>query len=154
MKERVLKFLSKYRFWGLYSLTLTVVGLCLSNFFADSYVVGDGMIQFNLPILYMLYVIPLFSLIYGIASYITLKKIWIQQLIMFTTPFVLYNVISLVTRDFSKEVILFALIVSMESVVCSLFGTLVTAFILDIVKSLKKHRKPNNTKQGSSISGE
>ena len=136
MKNRFLNFLKKYWLCILLSLIM-VAGLYLSSHYADLYETGSegDMIRFDLGDLYLIYGLPLYSLIYGCLSFIKVKKIWLPQLILFTITFLhwfIYGVDALFwggTYLWSAVPVLFSLI-----------GTRITVFIYKIIKSIKEHK--------------
>jgi hypothetical protein len=140
MKNRVLSFLKKYWLYILLSVIM-VVGLYLSSHYAYLYETGSegDMIRFDLGDLYLIYGLPLCSLIYGCLSFIKVKKIWLPQLILFTTIFLhwfIYGIDALFwggTYPWSAVPVLFSLI-----------GTRITVLIYKVIKSIKerKNQKP------------
>ena len=62
MKNRFLSFLRKYWFCFLLSVIMVIV-MFLSTVYADLYETGGGYIQFDLEALYLIFGIPLYSLI-------------------------------------------------------------------------------------------
>ena len=73
MGKKFLQFLEKYWFCILLS-AIMVIGLFLSTFFADLYECGRGYIRFDLREMYLIFGLPIYSLIYGCLSYIKTKK--------------------------------------------------------------------------------
>ena len=73
MKNSFLNFFKKYRFCFLLSVIM-VVGMFLSTVYADVYESGSGYIRFDLQALYLIFGLPLYSLIYGCFSYMKIKK--------------------------------------------------------------------------------
>ena len=63
MKNRFLSFLRKYWFCFLLSIIM-VIGNSLSTYYTDFYTIKSDMIKFGLSSLYLIYVIPIYSLIY------------------------------------------------------------------------------------------
>lgn len=123
----IFKILRKYWVCILLS-TIMVVGIFLSTRYADLYVVDSGIISFDLSTLYLIYVVPVYSIIYGVLSYVVLKKVWVPQLILYVITvvgFVVNNLI--VDREF--DAVINILIMSVIPLLFSLVGTLITAFI-------------------------
>jgi hypothetical protein len=81
MKNRVLNFLKKYWLCFLFSVIMTI-GIYVSTCYAHLYESGHGMIRFNLRDLYLIFGLPLLSLIYGCLSYIKTKRVLLPQLIL------------------------------------------------------------------------
>ena len=135
MKNRFLSFLRKYWFCFLLSITM-VIGIHLSTRYADLYETGSvgDMIRFDLGDLYLIYVIPLYSFVYGCLSYIILKKAWLPQLILFGITFIHWFI-------YGMEAIFWegTYIFSAVPVLFSLIGTGIASFIYTIIKSIKKN---------------
>ena len=136
MKRKFLSFLRKYWFCFLLS-AIILIGLTLSIRYADLYQTGteDDMIRFNLYDLYLIYGIPLCSFVYGCLTYIILKKVWIQQLILFATFFIhwfIYGIEALFWEG--------TYIISAVPVFFSLVGASITAVVCYIVKSAKEYK--------------
>ena len=73
MINRFLNFLRRYWICILLSVIM-VIGISLSTRYANLYESGSGMIRFDLRELYLIFGLPLYSLIYGCLSYIKTKK--------------------------------------------------------------------------------
>ncbi len=135
MKNRFLKFFKKYRFCFLLS-AIIVGGVPLSSLFADLYEHGGPMIRFNFHDDYLIFIMPLFSLIYGCLSYAILKKAWLQQLILFVIAFIYWF-----GFDMKKLEWLGTYIWSFLPLIFSLIGTGITAFICWIIREMKETYK-------------
>ena len=132
MKNRLLKFSRKYWFCILLSVIMAF-SMFLSTVFADLYLSGKGDIRFDLRELFLIFGLPLYSLIYGCLSYIKVKKIWIPQLILFLVTFLYWF-----RFDIKELAWPGTYIWSVVPVLFSLFGSAITAFILYIIKSMKE----------------
>ena len=134
MENEVLNFLKKYWLCILLSVIM-VVGIALSTCFADLYQTGSpgDMIRFNLGGLYIIYGLPLYSLIYGCLSYIKTKKIWFPQLILFIFSIVYWQMF-----DSSSLEWVGVFLLSIYPFVFSLIGTVITAFIFYVGRKLKE----------------
>lgn len=141
MKKRFLIFLRKYWFCILLSVIM-VVGISLSTRYADLYKTGG--LGFDLHDLYLIYVIPLYSFVYGCLSYAILKKIWHPLLILFATTFLYWFIYGIEAIAWEGTYIL-----SVIPVVFSLIGVLITKFIGEIIKVICKNIKAikNNKNQ-------
>ena len=132
MINKLFKSVGKY--WVCILLSVTIaVGIFLSTHYADLYVVGSDMIRFDLSTLYLIYVMPLCSLIYGTVSYVALKKIWLPQLILYIVIIVGFAFNNFL---FDREVdaIKNILIVSVYPIIFSLIGTYITVLIYKLIK--------------------
>ena len=140
MKTRLLNFLRKYWFCFLLSLIM-VIGIHLSARYADLYETGSvgDMIRFDLGDLYLIYVIPLYSFVYGCLSYIISKKAWLPQLILFGVTFINWFIYGIELFYWEGTYIFSAV-----AVLFSLIGTGITSFIYNIIKSIKKNNVYND----------
>ena len=139
MKNKFLKFLRKYWFCFLMSV-LKCIGKAISTYYADSLVIGSDMIKFDLSDLYLIYVVPVYSLIYGISSYVRTKKIWVPQLILYVITCMYYFGFRLIVyKDIGAwENIL---MVSLSPVVFSLIGVGIAAYIRFVIINPLKEKQ-------------
>lgn len=133
MKNRFLNLLRKYLLCILLSVIM-VIGLSLSTVFADLYESGRGYIRFDLRELYLIFGLPLYSLIYGCLSYIKTKTIWIPQLVLSGFSFLYWFRFDIKALSWAGTFIW-----SAYPVIFSLIGTAITAFIYHIIKSIKEN---------------
>ena len=134
MKNRFLKFLRKYWFCFLLGVIM-VTGISLSTHYAELYEIGSDMVQFDLHDLYLIYVMPLYSFVYGCLSYTILKKVWIPQLILFGVTFIYWFIYGIEALFWEGTYILSAV-----PLIFSLIGAGITAFIYKIIKSIKENQ--------------
>ena len=134
MKNRFLNFLKKYWLCILLSVIM-VIGLSLSTTFADLYESGRGYIRFDLQALYLIFGLPLYSLIYDCVSYMKIKKIWIPQLILYLITFLYWFRFDIKALAWAGTFIW-----SVYPVIFSLIGASITAFIYYIIKSMKEYQ--------------
>ena len=132
MKNKLLNFLSKYWLSILLSLIM-VLGIFLSDVYADSCKFGKGYIQLNLWEFYLVFGLPVYALIYGCLSYIRLRKIWVPQLILFIVAFLFWLIYGLDAFFWSGTYIW-----SVYPVGFSLIASSVTKLICYIVKEIKE----------------
>lgn len=121
MKTLLLNFFRKYWFCFLLSIIM-VIG-----------------IHFYLGDLYLTYVIPLYSFVYGCLSYIISKKAWLPQLILFGVTFINWFIYGIELFYWEGTYIFSAV-----AVLFSLIGTGITSFIYTIIKSIKKNNVYND----------
>ena len=138
MKNRFLNFLRKY--WLCISLSaFMVMGIALSTRYANLYKSGsaNSMIRFNLRDLYIIFGLPLYSLIYGCLSYIKTKRIWIPQFILCVSSFLYWLILDVYALAIAGAG---TLIWSAYPVIFSLIGASITAFVYYIIKSIKEYQ--------------
>lgn len=135
MKNRFLNFLRRYWLCILLSIIM-VIGVSLSTRYANLYKSGNdnSMIRFDLRDLYLVFGLPLYSLIYGCLSYIKTKKIWFPHLILCTVTFLFWFRFDIKALAWAGTFIW-----SAYPVIFSLIGTTITAFICYIIKSMKEN---------------
>lgn len=135
MQNRFLNFIRKYWLSILLSLIM-LLGIPLSIKYSYLYQSDSEVFPFDLSTVYLLCVIPIYSLIYGYLSYVKAKKVWVPQLILYTATFIYFFAV----RS-TSEVLLDILLFSMYPVAFSLIGSSITAFICYIVKKTKEDMK-------------
>ena len=135
MKNRFLNFLKRYWLCVLLSIIM-VIGISLSTRYANLYESGndDSMLRFDLRELYLVWGLPLYSLIYGCLSYIKTKKIWGPHLILCTVTFLFWFRFDIKALAWAGTFIW-----SAYPVIFSLIGTVITAFICYVIKSIKEN---------------
>lgn len=133
MKNRFLDFLRKYWICILLSVIMDL-GLYLSTVFADLYESGGDYIRFDLREMYLIFGLPLYSLIYGCLSYIKTKRIWIPQLVLCGFTFLYWFRFDINALAWAGTYIWVA-----YPVTFSLIGALITAYIYYIIKSSKEN---------------
>jgi len=116
------------------------IGIVISTCFADSLVIGSDMIKFDLADLFLIYVVPIYSLIYGISSYVKTKKILVPQLILYVITCMYYFGFSLIVyKDIGAwENIL---MVSLSPVVFSLIGVGIVVYIRFVIINPLKEKQ-------------
>lgn len=136
MKNRFLDFLRKYWLCFLLSIIM-VIGIYLSTRYAHLYESGSvgDMIRFDLMELYLVIGLPIYSLIYGCIAYIKTRRILISQLILFGISFVYWFIYGLEALFWPGTYIW-----SVYPVIFSLIGTILTAFIYSIIKTVKENK--------------
>lgn len=136
MKNRFLNFSRKYWLCILLSVIM-VIGISLSTRYANLYKSGSqgDMIRFNLRDLYLIFGLPLYSLIYGCLSYIKTKKIWFSHLILCIVTFLYWFRFDINTLAWAGTFIW-----SAYPVIFSLIGASITALIYYIIKSAKEYQ--------------
>lgn len=136
MKNKVLSFLRKY--WLSISLSvIMVIGILVSTRYADLYHNGSEILPMDMRGLYIIYVMPLYSLIYGCLSYIKTKKIWLPQLIIFAITFAYWLGFGINSDTWAGA------IWSVVLVIFSLIGSSMTAFVYFMKKTIKENNEAN-----------
>ena len=132
MKNRFLR-----NYWLCILLSVIMfVGMFLSTVYADLYKTGSDtdMIRFDLQDLYLIFGLPLYSLIYGCLSYIKTKKIWLPQLILCIVTFLYWFRFDINTLAWAGTFIW-----SAYPVIFSLIGASITALIYFLIKAMKEN---------------
>ena len=138
MKNKFLNRFSKYNICYIIGITI-IVGFYLSICYPDFFEIGDDMLIFNFTDIYLILIIPIFSIFYGSISYIKVRKIFLPQLIyyvIFMLGYLLPTI--LINGNFEKTGGIS--ILSLYPTVFSLVGTLITALVCYIVKSAKDYK--------------
>jgi len=116
------------------------IGIVISTCFADSLVIGSDMIKFDLADLFLIYVVPIYSLIYGISSYVKTKKILVPQLILYVITCMYYFGTELIVyKDIGawKNILVF----SVCPVIFSLIGVGIVAYIRFVIINPLKEKQ-------------
>ncbi len=134
MKNRFLNFLRKYWLCILLSVIM-VIGILLSTRYANLYKTGSAgsMIRYDLRDLYLVYGLPLYSLIYGCLSYIKTRRIWIPQLILFIVSILYWKILDIYALEWAG-----IFIWTVYPVIFSIIGASITAFIYCVIIQLKE----------------
>lgn len=136
MKNRFSNHYSKYKICYITSVAI-VAGIFLSTYFSELFEFGDNILTFNFSDIYLLFIIPIYSIFYGIVTYIKVRKIWIPQLIFFIIFILGYLLLTFsLNGSFKKTGGIFILCI--YPLVFSLFSTIVTAFIFKMKKLIEK----------------
>ena len=132
MKNRFSNHYSKYKISYITSVAI-VAGIFLSTYFSELFEIGI----LNFRDIYLLFIIPICSIFYGIVTYIKVRKIWIPQLIFFIIFISGYLLLTiLLNGSFKKTGEIFILCI--YPLVFSLFSTIVTSFIFKLKKLIEK----------------
>lgn len=140
MWTKVLKSLHKYWLCFLLSLLLAA-GISLTTHFDDSYISGDGYIQFDLRELYLVILLPVLSFIYGFLTYCITKNAWIPQLILLVIIFLYWFLFHMLEALAGGYHIWAEIIWTIVPVVFSFIGTIISIFVCWIIKYIKEMRK-------------
>ena len=134
MKNVLLKFFKKYWLCMLLSIIM-VIGIALADHYSYLYVRGDDfdLIRPNLETDYMVLGLPLFSLVIGVISYIKAKNAWLPPLIVGIISFIYWSAFHTETLSGLGICIWIA-----YSMVHTLIGTAITAFIYELIRAIKR----------------
>ena len=134
MGKKFLQFLKKYRLCILLS-SIIIIGMFLATVYADLYKSG-GYIRFNSQAWYLIFGLPIFSLIYGCLSYLKMKKVLIPNSILYVIVCIYFLITNSIIYKASAWVIIF--IVSVYPVIFSLIGVGITVFIRRLIKVIQQ----------------
>ena len=147
MKSTFLNFLRKYWLCMLLSV-LMVVGTSLATRYGNLYESSDPY-RLDLGEVYLVFVIPLISLIYGCLSYFILKRIWVPLLILGVINFLYWFRFGMDALTWEGTYIW-----TLYPVIFSLLGALASAFIKAIVKEIKASYDKNSKTEEQNIETE
>ncbi len=136
MKNCFLNHCKRYKICYIMA-TIIILGLHLSAFFPKICKLGDSILSFDFNDMYLLFIIPILSIVYGIVSHIKSNKIVLPQLIYLIILVFGYLLLSfLLNGNFEKTGGI--LILCTYPIGFSIGSTLITAFILKIIKAIKQ----------------
>lgn len=84
MKKALLQLFHQYRLLVLFN-AIMIISTVLSSVMGDIYVVQNEVLSYNLHSIFVLGILPVYSLLYGIVSYGMYKKIRYPQFLLLTT---------------------------------------------------------------------
>lgn len=138
MKNKLTSFLSTYRFCLLADILLIVGYHFASLIFGDKELIDTDMLSWNASGLYLLYVMPLYSILHGVLSCVFLNKIWLPNLILLLMIWLAIPIISNFRFHllFSFGGLAFPLICFGLSAMGSLISAVIRRFVTKYKKAL------------------
>ncbi len=138
MKTSFVKFINKYKFCIVLNFIM-LIGMLLSNFFGDLYTVNTGLWSYNLHSVYVIVALPIYSMIYGLLSYIFHRRIWVPQLLLFIFTILCFAFTELPPIE-GNGFLIGIFVITPCYVICSISGAIVTFVIFKMITSVKRTR--------------
>ena len=136
MKKHFHNFFYQYRLLILFNVIM-IISTALSSVMGDIYVVQNEVLSYNLHSIFVLRILPVYSLLYGIVSYAIYKKIRYPQFLLLTTLVLGFLFAELISLDISGLIVGIFLLTPCYMVV-SFIGI---AVILILCKLINAHKK-------------
>lgn len=135
MKKKFLLFLNDHWFIILLN-TLMLIGTVFSNIFGDIYIKKNTLYSFNLHSIYVLVVLPIYSLIYGCISYVVYKRLWSQQILLAIALLLAFLITELIAVE-SNGLIIGIIILTPSFTFFSILSCFITKIIYKIIGVMK-----------------
>ena len=136
MKKHFHNFFYQYRLLILFNVIM-IISTALSSVMGDIYVVQNEVLSYNLHSIFVLRILPVYSLLYGIVSYAIYKKIRYPQFLLLTALVLGFLFAELISLDISGLIVGIFLLTPCYMVV-SFIGI---AVILILCKLINAHKK-------------
>ena len=133
MKKALAQLFYQYKLLLLFNIIM-IITTVLSSVIGDIYVVQNEVLSYNLHSIFVLRILPVYSLLYGILSYAIYKKIRYPQFLLLTTLVLTFLFSELISLDISGLIVGFLILTPCYMVV-SFVGI---AVILIPYKLIKK----------------
>ena len=138
MKKVLLQLISQYRLLVLFNI-IVIISTVLSSAMGDIYVVQNEVLSYNLHSIFVLRILPVYSLLYGIVSYAIYKKIQYPQFLLLITLVLSFLFAELISLDISGLIVGFFLLTPCYMVV-SFIGIAVILLPFKLINEFKENR--------------
>ncbi len=138
MKKHFHNFFYQYRLLVLFNIIM-VISTVLSLVMGDVYVVQNEVLSYNLHSIFVLRILPVYSLLYGIVSYAIYKKIRYPQFLLLTTLVLSFLFAELISLDISGLIVGFFILTPCYMVV-SFVGIAVILIPCKLINEIKEHK--------------
>ena len=136
MKKALQQLFCQYKLLVLFNVIM-IIGAVLSSVMGDIYVVQNEVLSYNLHSIFVLGILPVYSLLYGIVSYAIYKKVQYPQFSLLTTLVLSFLFAELISLDISGLIVGFFILTPCY-IVISFIGIAVTAFICFVRRQMKE----------------
>ena len=138
MKKHFHNFFYQYRLLILFNVIM-IISTALSSVMGDIYVVQNEVLSYNLHSIFVLRILPVYSLLYGIVSYAIYKKIRYPQFSLLTTLVLSFLFAELISLDIRGLIVGFFILTPCYMVV-SFIGIAVILIPYKLINGLKKNK--------------
>ena len=135
MKKVLAQLFYQYKLLLLFNIII-IISAVLSSVMGYIYVVQNEVLSYNLHSLFVLQVLPVYSLLYGIVSYAIYKKIRFPQFLLLTTLVLVFLFAELISFDISGLLVGFFVLTPCCMVV-SFVGIAVILIPYKLISALK-----------------
>ncbi len=138
MKKHFHNFFYQYRLLVLFNVMM-IISTVLSSVMGDIYVVQNEVLSYNLHSIFVLRILPVYSLLYGIVSYAIYKKIRYPQFLLLTTLVLSFLFAELIFLDISGLIVGFLILTPCYMVV-SFIGIAVILIPRKLINEIKENK--------------
>ena len=138
MKKHFHNFFYQYRLLVLFNIIM-IISTVLSLVMGDIYVVQNEVLSYNLHSIFVLRILPVYSLLYGIVSYAIYKKIRYPQFLLLTTLVLSFLFAELISLDISGLIVGFLILTPCYMVV-SFVGIAVILIPCKLINEIKENK--------------
>lgn len=143
MKNKILGFLNAYKFCFLMGVLLVLAIIILSACFKDVVLHDNSIFKMTVVSYYLLLGWPFLSALFGVLSFIFLKKVFMPSLVVSITVWIMVTTVSLIIVPKNiynlKDVFsIGALILPIITFVFSFASALITRFFAWLIRECKK----------------
>ena len=136
MKKTLLQLFHQYRLLVLFNIIM-IISTVLSSVMGDIYIVKNEVLSYNLHSIFVLRILPVYSLLYGIISYAIYKKTRYPQFLLLITLVLSFLFAELISLDISGLIVGFLVLTPCYMVV-SFIGIAVILIPYKLINKLKK----------------
>lgn len=136
MKKALLQLLYQHKLLAGFNIVM-IISAVLSSVMGDIYVVQNAVLSYNLHSIFVLKILPAYSLLYGIVSYAIYKKIRYPQFLLLTTLALSFLFAELISLDISGLIVGFFILTPCYMVV-SFVGIAVVLIPHKLINDPKK----------------
>ena len=138
MKKALLQLFYQYKLLVLFNI-IVIISTVLSSVMGDIYVVQNEVLSYNLHSIFVLRILPVYSLSYGIVSYAIYKKIRYPQFSLLTTLVLGFLFAELISLDISGLIVGIFLVTPCYMAV-SFIGIAVILIPYKLINKLKENK--------------
>lgn len=138
MKKHFHNFFYQYRLLVLFNIIM-IISTVLSSMMGDIYVLQNEVLSYNLHSIFVLRILPVYSLLHGIVSYAIYKKIRYPQFLLLTTLVLSFLFAELISLDISGLIVGFLILTPCYMVV-SFVGIAVILIPCKLINEIKKNK--------------
>ena len=138
MKKALLQLFYQYKFLMLFNVIL-IISTVLSSVMGDIYVVQNEVLSYNLHSIFVLRILPVYSLLYGIISYAIYKKTRYPQFLLLITLVLSFLFAELISLDISGLIVGFLVLTPCYMVV-SFIGIAVILIPYKLINEFKRKK--------------
>ena len=138
MKKALLQLFNQYKLLVWFNIVM-IISTVLSSVMGDIYVVQNEVLSYNLHSIFVLRILPVYSLLHGIVSYAIYKKIRYPQILLLTTLVLSFLFAELISLDISGLIVGFLILTPCYMVV-SFIGIAVILIPCKLINEIKENK--------------